>query len=142
MQQRRWYDPNVPQTLAIAQILLYINGVFAFLYQVLAPRAGSSGVIRLLFIGAVAAYGFGAYGIANGRKLGWQLGVVAACSPFILRFIDTLIAFEFFSFGDRIAHVIGTGRFSGGILSTLFDVALVALLLHPMSRNHQKIWFT
>ena len=30
---------------------------------------------------------------------------------------------------------------SGGILNLLFEVALVALLLHPMSRDYQRIWF-
>jgi hypothetical protein len=140
MQQRRWYDPNVPQTLAIAQILLYINGVFAFLYEVLAPRAGSSGLIRLLFVGAVAAYGFGAYGIANGRKLGWQLGVVAAFSPFVLRFIDIQLSFGFFTMSEKLRYTLGL--YGGGIISALFDAALIALLLHPMSRNHQKIWFS
>jgi hypothetical protein len=29
----------------------------------------------------------------------------------------------------------------GNSLSTIFEVALIALLLHPQSRNHQKIWF-
>jgi hypothetical protein len=27
------------------------------------------------------------------------------------------------------------------IISFLFDAALVALLLHPMSREYQRIWF-
>ena len=27
------------------------------------------------------------------------------------------------------------------IISLLFDGALVALLLHPMSRDYQRIWF-
>ena len=27
------------------------------------------------------------------------------------------------------------------IISLLFDAALVALLLHPMSREYQRIWF-
>jgi hypothetical protein len=29
----------------------------------------------------------------------------------------------------------------GSTLELLFDVALVALILHPHSRNHQKIWY-
>ena len=27
------------------------------------------------------------------------------------------------------------------IINFLFDIALVALLLHPMSREYQRIWF-
>ena len=140
MQQRRWYDPNVPQTLAIAQILLYINGVFAFLYEVVGARAGASALIRLLFVAAVGAYVFGAYGIANGRKLGWQLGVAAAFSPFVLRFIDIQLSFGYFSMSEKVRYTLGL--YGGGFLSTIFDIALIALLLHPMSRNHQKIWFS
>ena len=30
---------------------------------------------------------------------------------------------------------------SGGLINLLFEVALVALLLHPMSRDYQRIWF-
>ena len=28
------------------------------------------------------------------------------------------------------------------LISFLFAIALVALLLHPMSREYQRIWFT
>ncbi|MEJ7583062.1 MAG: hypothetical protein WKF43_03040 [Acidimicrobiales bacterium] len=27
------------------------------------------------------------------------------------------------------------------VISFMFDVALVVALLHPLSRNHQRIWF-
>ena len=30
---------------------------------------------------------------------------------------------------------------STAVISLLFDGALVALLLHPMSREYQRIWF-
>ena len=33
-------------------------------------------------------------------------------------------------------------RITGGnILSFIFEVALVALLLHPTSREHQRVWY-
>ena len=28
-----------------------------------------------------------------------------------------------------------------GIIALMFDVALLVLLVHPMSRDYQKIWF-
>jgi hypothetical protein len=31
--------------------------------------------------------------------------------------------------------------FGSNIINTIFSVALVALLLHPMSRDYQRIWF-
>ena len=38
--------------------------------------------------------------------------------------------------------VLGTEVLTSlAIISFLFDVALVALLLHPMSREYQRIWF-
>lgn len=139
MPQRRWYNPNVPQTLSIAQILLYLNGAFALL-DALTSRRGSE-LVRLLFLASAAAYAFGAYGIANEKKIGWQVGVAAAFSPFVIRFIDIQTAAgSFFSFSEKIRYTLGLS--SRGLLSVIFDVALIALLLHPMSRNHQKIWFS
>lgn len=139
MPQRRWYNPHLPQTLAIAQILLYINGAFAFIFGVLGARTGASSIVRLLFLAAIAAYVYGGYGIANEKKRGWQVAVVAAFSPFILRFLDAFIAFDVFPLSWKIRYTVGL--LDGGLLSVIFDVALIALLLHPMSRNHQKIWF-
>ncbi len=140
MPPRRWYNPNVPQTLQIAQILLYINAVFAFLYGVIGARSGASPVVRFLFLVAIGAYVYGAWGIANEKKLGWQVAIAAALSPFALRFLDALFAFDFMSLSWKVRYTIGLE--GGGILSAIFDAALVALLVHPMSRNHQRIWFT
>jgi hypothetical protein len=69
--------------------------------------------------------------MANDRKLGYQLSIVAALSPFLLR----LWAYQGIPVGvyDKISD--------GSTLELLFDVALVALILHPHSRNHQKIWY-
>ncbi len=140
MSQRRWFNQNVPQTLAIAQILLYLNGVFALLA---ALTSDGSSFVRLLFLLATGAYVYGAYGIANEQKLGWKIAVVAAFSPFVIRFFEFRSVFPPgfpVPFGDNLRFAIGlTG---GNILNLIFDIALVALLLHPMSRNHQKIWFS
>ena len=73
----------------------------------------------MIIIGSVAA----GYGIANERKWGYILGVAMALLPFVLT-----IAYR--------------GSFlSGGVINLLFEVALVALLLHPQSRDYQRIWF-
>ncbi|MHB1137618.1 MAG: hypothetical protein ACYC2O_01595 [Microthrixaceae bacterium] len=140
MSQRRWYNPNVPQTLAIAQILLYLNGAFALLD---ALTSDGSALVRLLFLLATGAYVYGAYGIANEQKLGWKLGVVASFAPFVIRFFELRTAVPpGFSvpLGENLKFALGlTG---GNTLNLIFDVALIALLLHPMSRNHQKIWFS
>ena len=108
---QRFFDPSQPQTLQIATILLYIQGVFAFLG------------LLLLF---AAGYGAAGYGIANGKKWGYGLGLVAA----VLR-LAYLVA------GQSLDSVI---RYN--TIELMFAVALIALLLHPQSREYQKIWFS
>lgn len=124
MESRQWVNPSQPQTLTIACFLLYINAVFAVL-DVL-----QIGVTRLTAIGAV--YYFitivggvvGGHGIATERKWGYGLAIVVALVPFVLRLVG------------------GGGVFGGaGLITLIFEIALVALLLHPQSRSYQKIWF-
>lgn len=116
METRKWTNPTQPQTLQIAVFLLYINAVFTALL------GGIGSAIGLALVVGGAAGGFG---IANEKKWGYNLGMVMAFLPFVL----------------RIA-INGVGAvFSGDIISTMFEVALVALLLHPQSRSYQRIWF-
>ncbi|MCB1255871.1 MAG: hypothetical protein KDB26_02115 [Microthrixaceae bacterium] len=138
MPQRRYYNPHLPQTLVIAQILLYMNAVFGALdvLQVsLDTRVSYSGVGKLILIASVAAQVFGAYGVANERKVGYQIAVLASFMPLIGRIISVI---------QVGASISGNLRFillGGSILNVLFEYALIALLLHPMSANHQKVWF-
>ena len=133
---KRWFDRMQPQTLQIATWLLYLNGFFALVDLV--DGGGYLNVIRLRYTGgilvgllSVALYAVGGWLMANDRKLGYQLAIVAAVSPFFLR----LWAYQGIpvSVYDKISD--------GSTLEFLFDVALVALILHPHSRNHQKIWY-
>jgi len=115
MEQRRWVNQTQPQTLQIAVFLLYFNGIITLLFGGLSvPLWGP-----VIIVGSIAA----GYGIANEHKWGYILGVVMALLPFAL--------------------VIATrgSPFSGGLINLLFEVALVALLLHPQSRDYQRIWF-
>ena len=114
MESRRWLNQSQPQTLQVAVFLLYLNGIFALLFGGLFYAFG-----LVIIVGSVAA----AYGIANERKWGYGLGVAMAFLPFAL----------------AIAN--GVSLLGGGILNLLFEVALVALLLHPQSRDYQRIWF-
>jgi hypothetical protein len=139
MSERRWYNPQVPQTLGIAQILLYINAVFLALSVVTRTDAlGTGGALGfLLGVGGVAAYAYGGYGIANGQKRGYQIAVLASFLPLIRRFLLVVTT--------PGASVIGNLDFillAGNILNVIFQYALIALLLHPMSREHQKVWFS
>lgn len=114
--QRKWLPVGQPQTLQIAVWLLYWN---ALLGLVVGLVAGGVGRLELLLVAAEIA---GGYGIANERKWGYWTAVVAALLPLVLIF------------------AIG-GFFAGGLLSLLFQIALVVLLVHPMSRGYYKNWF-
>lgn len=119
METRKWTNPSQPQTLQIAVFLLYINAAFGLLGVLLGGGLGPIGV--LLVAGGVAA----GYGIANEQRWAYGLGVAMALAPFALR-----LAFN------------GAGGIVGGsVVNLLFEIALVALLLHPQSRDYQRIWF-
>jgi hypothetical protein len=111
--QQRFFDPSQPQTLQIATLLLYLDAVFAVL---------AFNSISFLFAGA---YGGAGYGMANGKKWGYGLGIGVA----VLRLALLLI-------GQSLDVVLRLHT-----IELMFAVALLALLLHPQSREYQKIWF-
>jgi hypothetical protein len=112
----RWFNPRLPQTLLIATYLLYSNAFFTAVYGGLASVWG---------VAIVAGCVGGAVGIASEKRWGYYLGVAMSFLPFFL----------------RLAFLGVSGMFGGNILNLAFEVALVALLLHPMSRDYQRIWF-
>ena len=115
------YAQAQPQTLQIAVWLLYFNAVGGLIF-------GSVYITLGVFLGLIALVGCGAaaFGIANEQRWGYLLGVSMALLQVLL-----------------IVAVVGLlGLFKGvALISFLFAVALVALLLHPMSRDYQRIWF-
>ncbi len=117
METRRWINHSLPQTLANAVILLYINAAFSFLF------GGFLNPIGLAIIAGLVAAG---YGIANEKKWGYQLGLVMAFLPFVFRFLV-----------GGVDGILGTG-----IISLMFEILLIALLLHKDSKEHQRIWFS
>lgn len=111
MPSRRWVNRHQPQTLVLATVLLYMEGLFN-----LARGAG------LLLVGlGMAGAGFG---IANDRRWGWWLGITMAGLSVVARL-------TWFGYGSSMTF----------LLSLVFPVALFALLVHPHSRGHQRIWF-
>lgn len=115
METRRWINHSLPQTLANAVILLYLNAAIDFLFRGFAP------IWLLLAVGQVTA----GYLIANEKKAGWQLGVGCAVAPFALRFLIGGVG----------------GILAVDIFSLAFEIILLVLLLHEQSREHQRIWF-
>lgn len=117
MERRRFLNPAQPQTLVIAVYLLYFQA--AYLLFILLINA----TFPLLYVVVVAGGLAAGYGIANERKWGYGLGIAMAILPFALRF-----------------YYSGT-PLSSDLLQLMFEIALVALLLHPQSRDYQRIWF-
>jgi hypothetical protein len=122
METRRWTNPSQPQTLYIATFLLYATAVIAVLLGGLGTLVNP---ISLAVIGGEVA---SAFGIANERKWGYYLAVGMASVGLVLHALPL------------IGHIglIFNPMF---LLDILFPVALFALLVHPVSREYQKIWF-
>lgn len=114
MNENRFLNPHQPQTLYSAVILGYIQAFFNLI----------NFLAILILIGIALAVG--CYGIANEKKWGYNLAVGAAV-------VQVLILFAYY--GSAVFTNVGV------LLTFMFDGALVALLLHPMSRDYQRIWF-
>ena len=134
---RKWFDRSQPQTLQIATWFLYLNGVFALIgfadesNWVGFARAVKGGLGTLVGLAVIAAFAAGGFLMANERKVGYYLALFAGFSPFLLRF------WIYSGYGVSITRII-TG---GDTISFIFEAALCALLLHPQSRSHVRIWF-
>ncbi|MGH9164331.1 MAG: hypothetical protein ACRDZW_02310 [Acidimicrobiales bacterium] len=120
METRRWTNHSLPQTLQIGVFLLYANAVFAVFDMVRFE------VFPLLSVAVVAGSVAGGWGIANLKRWGYYLGVAMAFAPFIL----------------RVYYLGADALLSADLVALMFEVALVALLLHPQSRDYQRIMFT
>lgn len=122
---RRWFNQSLPQTLQIAMFLFYFNAVLGLL-GVLSSGSNlrfAPALYKLLVAVSIGGAVGAANGIANEDKWGYKLGVVMSFLPFALRL--------FFLKNPFLADPI----------TLLFEIALVALLLHPQSRDYQRIWF-
>ncbi len=122
METRRWTNPTQPQTLQIAVFLLYIEAVFGVLFGQIfwLPPFG------LLIVAGQAAGGFG---IANEKKWGYRLAVTVAALALVPAVLIVL--------SDGVSSILNISF----LISLVFPVALFALLVHPMSRDYQRIWF-
>jgi hypothetical protein len=131
METRRWTNPHQPQTLQVAVILLYVSAALEILfpgsiYTSFGSRFGQADLFTLL---AIVGMGAGAFGIANERKWGYTLAV-AVTGIGVLELVLLLM-------DEGIERILSVGF----ILVAIFPVARFALLVHPMSREHQRIWF-
>ena len=116
---QRFFDQSQPQTLQIATFLLYLQAALLVL---------SFAIFSPLGLLLVAAYAGGAYGMANGKKWGYALAVAVA-----------VLGLAYLIIHDRGSIDVLIRR---DTLELMFSVALLALLLHPQSREYQRIWFS
>ena len=96
-------------------MLLYIEGLFSLV-------RGESFRSAPVLIG-VAMFP-AAWAIANDRRWGWRLGIAVAV-------LNVLLPLQWY----------GLGRPMSLAFALLFPVVLLVLLVHPVSREHQRIWF-
>lgn len=132
-------NQSQPQTLVVGVFLLYATAFFNLLFGLHdAPYADAyihithsisttNTLLNLTRVVVVAGAVAAGYGIANERKWGYQLGVVMAALPLVVLLY--------------VCVVYQISPFDFPIISTLFNVALFALLVHPQSREYQRIWF-
>jgi uncharacterized membrane protein YccC len=115
----RWVDQNQPQTLYVATILLYVNAAFWVLDLLLGSVWPA--LLALLAVGAV----FAGLGIANEKKAGYW-GALAVAT------VNLVLSILYFHYASGSIGII---------MNLLFAMALFALLVHPMTRSYQRIWF-
>jgi hypothetical protein len=114
----KWLDRSHPQTLYLATVLLYVNAAYWLLYMLLLGQF----ILGALGVGAV----FAALGMASEKKIGyWGALVVAGLNLVMVGAIFWL----------------AKGQSISVVLNLMFAVALVALLVHPMTRSYVRIWF-
>jgi hypothetical protein len=138
---RKWFDRMLPQTLAVALWLLYIDGAFALVNFIdmrsdIGLLRATGGVNVLFAILSIAAYLLAGFLMANGKLLGWYVGIFAAFTPILSRFLAAM------SLSDMGFDMSLKTRLMGAdTIGFLFEAALIVLMLHPMSRVHARRWF-
>lgn len=121
MQPRVWVNRHQPQTLYIAQLLMYFQGGLGLLFAVIGIR-GLTVYSLVVAAGKLAA----AFGIANEMRWAYRLGVFVAALPILVLLL--------------LAFTDDLGWLWVDPLGLLFDITLLALLLHSHSRSYQRYW--
>ncbi len=124
MDLSKWFIRNQPQTLRLAQGLLYMNAAWGLI-------GALSGGISLLGFLIVAGEIGGAYGIANSRKVGYRVAIGAAIVSF---FFEALLAVV-------IAGFLLRGYGINVAITLVIEIGLLAALFHSQTREYVKVWF-
>jgi hypothetical protein len=123
MANTKWLDRTQPQTLYMATMLLYFNAALSLIFGGTMYSVKIFGVPHfslliglLLIVGEVAS----GWGIANEKKWGYMVAIVCT----VLLLAETISYFA-----------------ASSLITLIFQIALLALLLHPQSREYKRIWF-
>jgi len=114
----QWLNRSHPMTLQAGVILGYISAVFGLIQP---------SFFFPVFIGV----GAGAFITANNKRWGYYL--LAVCASFIVLILLILFVGRVFD-QSLIGSLASLNRL-------VFPTALAAAILHPQSREYQKIWF-
>src|SRR5215207_1600180 len=120
----RWINQGQPQTLYMVTVLLYLDAAWGLIFGSIYFVYGAGPGVLCLASAVVAAWA-----IANERQWGYLLGVVvSSVGAFFLAVVvindgpDAIFDLEF-------------------LILAIPIIAQLLLLLHPQSREYQRIWF-
>ena len=137
-----WLNREHPQTLQIFVMITYFRAIFAIVLSGISPYLkfiGNAGRLpwyaTLFFILGFAGI-VGAIAVANNRLWGYILSIINAFFPFAIAIF--FVIFYHLSFFGYIKSLISPDA----LIETIFQIAIIALLLHPESRNFVKRRFT
>jgi hypothetical protein len=123
-----WHNPYLPQTLLIAEAILYFSSILDLVFN--------AGNITLMFLAIQILQFLAAFGIANLRWWGIIFGVFSVGFQFAY---PTFLALQD---GFSIFEVLKAFFSSQQLIGTIFNIAIIALLVHPMSIQFAKSRFT
>ena len=115
MTEHKWIDRSQPQTLQSAVLLSYVIAASAVVGWAIFQAPPWFLMMLVLPVPA--------YFVANEKKAGYATGIALS---FLLLFVQIYWLFN---------------HYPGVVISMIFTVALIALYLHPHSRDYEKIWF-
>ena len=131
MNKWSFWNPYLPQTLLISVGLAYLVLAAAVLFN------GIFALFNLFILVPLLLSVIGAFGIANLRWWGYFAALTSALLPFGLAAI-VIFSSNGYDFGDYLNDSV----FGPGIINTIFQVTIVALLVHPMSLAFVKSNFS
>ncbi len=123
-----WTNQYLPQTLAVAVMIAYFRAIFALVGLIMPTIFGNYTSFGWMLVGLGV---LGAFGIANVRLWGYYLSIVISVLSLI-------------TFNGRLTQRIPMRMFfdllisQNNLFNLMFQIAIICLLLHPMSRNYAK----